>query len=388
MYDYETIKKNFANISEKDKLNYREMCELVGDKFATSSKTRKNQVARWEIIISFRKRKDKFYKIKILDEKSTVFDFSFFNCIQRNLCGTKKQTYESLCLLLNEPVFNNKKDKEKQLLKWRTYFTFEKDGNNFKDFKTYNFSQVVSNLTKTGQLAIRERNVKILENETNKWKEFSLTPLIVSRTFRRDTQGRNSYTRWKQRGVYLIFNDSKEAIQEYGNKTCYVGSTIDSFYRRFCGHLNGTTPNTKELLSLKGTQIDFLYIAKEEDTEEFIREKEAEFWAEYKKKGYNLLNKKAPYYHKSSKKKKEKKDIDYFDGFYFNDEDWLAYRKSKVKIKGEKFPRLIKFLREELDLEYSEEFGVWTEKEMLPKIQDYMNSKNDKNEVKLNEVED
>ena len=164
-----------------------------------------------------------------------------------------------------------------------------------------------------------------------------------------------------------------------------MGSTIDSFYRRFCGHLNGTTPNTKELLSLKSTQIDFLYIAKEEDTEEFIREKEAEFWAEYKNKGYNLLNKKAPYYHKSSKKKKEKQNPDYFDGACFNDEDWLIYRKSKVKIKGEKFPRLIKFLREELDLEYSEDFGIWTEKEMLPKIQEYMNSKN---EVKLNEVED
>lgn len=66
----------------------------------------------------------------------------------------------------------------------------------------------------------------------------------------------------------------------------------------------------------------------------------------------------------------------------------MKNRKSKIKIKGEKFPRLIKFLREELDLEYSEEFGVWTEKEMIPKIQDYMNSKNDKSEVKLNEVED
>lgn len=46
---------------------------------------------------------------------------------------------------------------------------------------------------------------------------------------------------------------------------------------------------------------------------------------------------------------------------------------------------LIKFLREELDLEYSEDFGIWTEKEMIPKIQEYMSSKN---EVKLNEVED
>ena len=87
----------------------------------------------------------------------------------------------------------------------------------------------------------------------------------------------------------------------------------------------------------------------------------------------------------TSKKKKEKQNPDYFDGACFNDEDWLIYRKSKVKIKGEKFPRLIKFLREELDLEYSEDFGIWTEKEMIPKIQEYMNSKN---EVKLNEVED
>ena len=49
----ETIKKNFIKISEKDKLTYREMCELVGDRFATSSVLRKRQMDKWKQFISW-----------------------------------------------------------------------------------------------------------------------------------------------------------------------------------------------------------------------------------------------------------------------------------------------------------------------------------------------
>lgn len=389
MYDYETIKKNFIKISEKDKLTYREMCELVGDRFATSSNTRKNQVARWSVCVNFQKKNNYFTKIKIKNEEELNFDFDYFTKVNNCLQEIKQcKNYPELCAVLGESVLGGS-SRDAQIDKWKIYFSWKRSGNKYTRIHLLSLEQVLNNLTKRKQKEFQKKKDSLKKSKEEKYKNFVLTDLILLRTHRRSGHSaRNSYKRWGQRGVYLILNKTQEAKNEFGKSAYYIGSTNVTFYDRFCMHLQGGIPETKKLLELKGTQIDFLYIAKEEDTEEFIREKEAEFWAEYKNKGYNLLNKKAPYYHKSSKKKKEKKDIDYFDGFYFNDEDWLAYRKSKVKIKGEKFPRLIKFLREELDLEYSEEFGVWTEKEMIPKIQDYINSKNDKNEVKLNEVED
>ena len=389
MYDYETIRKNFANISEKDKLTYREMCELVGDKFAISSNTRKNQVARWSVCVNFQKKNNYFTKIKIKNKEELNFDFDYFTKVNNCLQEIKQcKNYPELCAVLGESVLGGS-SRDAQIDKWKIYFSWKRSGNKYTRIRLLSLEQVLNNLTKRKQKEFQKKKDSLKKSKEEKYKNFVLTDLILLRTHRRSGHSaRNSYKRWGQRGVYLILNKTQEAKNEFGKSVYYIGSTNVTFYDRFCMHLQGGIPETKKLLELKGTQIDFLYIAKEEDTEEFIREKEAEFWAEYKNKGYKLLNKKAPYYHKSSKKKKEKKDIDYFDGFYFNDEDWLAYRKSKIKIKGEKFPRLIKFLREELDLEYSEEFGVWTEKEMIPKIQDYMNSKNDKSEVKLNEVED
>ena len=389
MYDYEIIRKNFVNISEKDKLTYREMCELVGDKFAISSNTRKNQVARWSVCVNFQKKNNYFTKIKIKNKEELNFDFDYFTKVNNCLQEIKQcKNYPELCAVLGESVLGGS-SRDAQIDKWKIYFSWKRSGNKYTRIRLLSLEQVLNNLTKRKQKEFQKKKDSLKKSKEEKYKNFVLTDLILLRTHRRSGHSaRNSYKRWGQRGVYLILNKTQEAKNEFGKSVYYIGSTNVTFYDRFCMHLQGGIPETKKLLELKGTQIDFLYIAKEEDTEEFIREKEAEFWAEYKNKGYNLLNKKAPYYHKSSKKKKEKKDIDYFDGFYFNDEDWLAYRKSKIKIKGEKFPRLIKFLREELDLEYSEEFGIWTEKEMIPKIQDYMNSKNDKSEVKLNEVED
>ena len=386
MYDYETIKKNFANISKKDKLTYKEMCELVGDKFTSNGGARKNQAARWAVCIDFQKENNYFTKIKIKNEEELNFDFDYFTKVNNYLQEIKQcKNYPELCAALKESVLGGS-SRDAQIDKWKNYFGWKRSGNKYTRIHPFSLEQVLNNLTKRKQKEIQKRKDTLKKSKEEKYKNFILTDLILQRTHRRNSHSaRNSYKRWGQRGVYLILNKTEEAKNEFGKSVYYIGSTNVTFYDRFCMHLQGGIPETKKLLELKGTQIDFLYIAKEEDTEEFIREKEAEFWSEYKNKGYNLLNKKAPYYHKSSKKKKEKKNPDYFDGAYFNNEDWLIYRKSKVKIKGEKFPRLIKFLREELDLEYSEDFGIWTEKEMIPKIQEYMSSKN---EVKLNEVED
>ena len=73
MYDYETIKKNFIKISEKDKLTYRDMCELVGDRFATSSVLRKRQMDKWKQFISWKQNnKKQFTKIKICSEEEAI----------------------------------------------------------------------------------------------------------------------------------------------------------------------------------------------------------------------------------------------------------------------------------------------------------------------------
>ena len=85
MYDYETIKKNFENISEKDKLNYREMCEFVGDKFATSSVLRKRQMDKWKQFISWKQNnKKQFTKIKICSEEEAIENI-FEKCMTDSL---------------------------------------------------------------------------------------------------------------------------------------------------------------------------------------------------------------------------------------------------------------------------------------------------------------
>lgn len=85
MYDYETIKHNFENISEKDKLNYREMCEFVGDKFATSSVLRKRQMDKWKQFISWKQNnKKQFTKIKICSEEEAIENI-FEKCMTDSL---------------------------------------------------------------------------------------------------------------------------------------------------------------------------------------------------------------------------------------------------------------------------------------------------------------
>lgn len=85
MYDYETIKKNFIKISEKDKLTYREMCELVGDRFATSSVLRKRQMDKWKQFISWKQNnKKQFTKIKICSEEEAIENI-FEKCMTDSL---------------------------------------------------------------------------------------------------------------------------------------------------------------------------------------------------------------------------------------------------------------------------------------------------------------
>ena len=92
---------------------------------------------------------------------------------------------------------------------------------------------------------------------------------------------------WNNKGVYLIFNENKSLY--------YIGSTVVSFYERL-SHYFWNEPSMKkvtELLNQKDTFIDFLYIAKENDSEELIRNLEKNYMILYEKQG-TVLNKKQP----------------------------------------------------------------------------------------------
>lgn len=92
---------------------------------------------------------------------------------------------------------------------------------------------------------------------------------------------------WNNKGVYLIFNETKSLY--------YIGSTVVSFYERL-SHYFWNEPFMKEvteLLNQKDTFIDFLYIAKENDSEELIRNLEKNYMILYEKQG-TVLNKKQP----------------------------------------------------------------------------------------------
>ena len=92
---------------------------------------------------------------------------------------------------------------------------------------------------------------------------------------------------WNNKGVYLIFNENKSLY--------YIGSTVVSFYERL-SHYFWNEPSMKEVtefLNQKDTFIDFLYIAKENDSEELIRNLEKNYMILYEKQG-TVLNKKQP----------------------------------------------------------------------------------------------
>ena len=111
-----------------------------------------------------------------------------------------------------------------------------------------------------------------------KYKNFFLTSKLINP---------NLYQCWNNKGVYLIFNETKSLY--------YIGSTVTSFYERL-SHYFWNEPSMREvteLLNQKDTFIDFLYVAKENDSEEFIRNLEKNYMILYEKQG-TVLNKKQP----------------------------------------------------------------------------------------------
>ena len=122
---------------------------------------------------------------------------------------------------------------------------------------------------------------------------------------------------------------------------------------------------------MDGAYIEFLYIANENDTEDFIRLKESEFYSIYEDKGFELINKEFPAYHNTLKYKKTtdpNKNKTNKNKSYTPQQKTLATFKSiKIKAIGSDTFKIISLL-EELGLEYNEDKKYWIRKDQYESI--------------------
>ena len=101
---------------------------------------------------------------------------------------------------------------------------------------------------------------------------------------------------------------------------------------------------------------------------------ESEYWALYKKKGYHMRNSHIPEYHKSTKGYRKKTKFKSKEE-YLQDKEWITYKSITAKIPSDLQPLLIKFLREQLKLEYSEDYNLWTLPYMVDVIKKFEQKK-------------
>lgn len=289
-------------------------------------------------------------------------------------------SYKELCKLLDETDYSKpsqKKYKKKQLENWKKCFTWRKSKDKFinikvipKDIFDENFQKIKTEREEKS----KEQSEKTFQNYI---KNYKLNYLLTGRWPSRPCS-------WDRRGVYIVYNKSNK--NSYKGPACYIGSTTVAFYKRFNNHLSPSQTMSQEIRDLMGekdTHINFLWFAPDDATEDEIHEKEAEFWSIYQKKGYHMLNKHIPQYHRTLKNSNKKKIAPY--GSYLTDEDWIKYKKISAKIPSDKIPLLIKFLQKDLKLEFSEDFNMWTEPNMIPKIQKFVEE--NKKKVKIREVD-
>ena len=236
------------------------------------------------------------------------------------------------------------------------------------------FDEKLQELKKEREEKSKAQSEKTLQNYI---KNYKLNHLLTGRWPSRPCS-------WDKRGVYIVYNKSNK--NSYKGPACYIGSTAVAFYKRFNNHLSPSQTMSQEIRGLmeeKDTHINFLWFAPDDATEDEIHEKEAEFWSIYQKKGYYMLNKRIPQYHHTLKNPNKKKYNPH--GSYLTDEDWVQYKKISAKIPSDKIPLLIKFLQKDLKLEFSEDFNMWTEPDMIPKIQKFVEE--NKKKVEIQEVD-
>lgn len=329
------------------------------------------------------------------------FDLDFFNIIQSNLIkGKTVASYKKVCELLNETYKSNMNSKNLQFFIWKMYFDFNISGYSFSIKKLYTKKEVKQNIQNYNN-KLQKRNNRI--NEQNKFKRINVSSSLpfINCLRKLDHKSNIPSFYWNYFGVYMIKN---------GN-TVYIGSTITSFLNRLTLHYNQLSDAGKMLTNeynynIEKTRIYLLWYAHKdylnnymeingEKTfidEDFIRQKEAEFYCEYanmkKSNGdfkYNCINKEIPYYHKSYKNYKQyiNKYLDnyinndYIDESNFSEDfkDFIkqnnfikkyinpAFKNSKninIRVSKEQAPLFIKEL-EKLGMYYNEELNCWTD---------------------------
>lgn len=247
---------------------------------------------------------------------------------------------------------------------WKTCISWKKDKYKFTQIKVLPKEEHNKKVKKILDKEQEKDDKKKKQTDLNRRKNYKLNYLLTGRYPSRPSS-------WNKRGVYIVYNDSEK--NSYKQKTCYVGSTTTSFMQRFEAHIY----STKELIPFfkePDTHINFLWFAEDSDTEEFIHEKESEYWAIYKKKGYHMINSHIPEYHKSTKGYKKKTKFESKEE-YLQDKEWITYKSITAKIPSDLQPLLIKFLREQLKLEYSEDYNLWTLPYMVDVIKKFEQKK-------------
>lgn len=191
--------------------------------------------------------------------------------------GMTIKNYKQLCELLNQEVeFGN--SKKSQLLEFERYFDWEKIGQKF----------IITDVYDT---PLDKEDKRKFGNNRGKYRS-------GDNTFDVDKNIAN------KKGVYKIQKDS----------TIYIGSTIDSFRKRYLKHYNNyrnVMSHTKKLLN-DGGKYSVLWIAPDNTSEKEIRDKELWYIETYNNDDkFNLINRQIStqvYNRKQQPKDKNKKD--------------------------------------------------------------------------------
>lgn len=273
--------------------------------------------------------------------------------------------YKTMCQILEEPNYDTRNDKKNRQFKyWRMCFDWRTRKKAFTQIKVLSKDEFENKVQQNLNKEQKKDEKRKKQTSLNRKKNYKLNYLLTGRHPSRPSS-------WDKRGVYIVYNNSEK--NSYKQKTCYIGSTTTSFMQRFDIHVY----QTKELIPFfkePDTHINFLWFAEDSDTEEFIHEKESEYWALYKKKGYHMINSHIPEYHKSAKGYRKKTKFKSKEE-YLQDKEWLTYKPITTKIPSDLQPLLIKFLREQLKLEYSEDYNLWTLPHMVDIIKDFEQKK-------------
>ena len=235
------------------------------------------------------------------------------NYLKQNISQNKDEeniikNYKVMCKLLNEDIQSGS-SKKAQVNRWKRYFKFHRDGQRY----------VIDEIYDEPIISIDGRKLKYFEGQ-----EKFLIPFEL----------RNA------KGVYIIQSDN----------SAYIGSTWVSFIKRFIQHHNKIAPNmshTRKLIRKSNATFKILYLAKETDTEDIIRQKEADFIQEYINRGYDVINRRTetiiyfnPETHKKFDGNNKKKLIPY---------DGKSYLSKKYVSKDVQIEYDIKFNKTQLN---------------------------------------